>query len=487
MFVHRFRRAPDESFFCRGTRAGVHFFDGTDVSARKIAQRLSVPNMTQFSISGSTPPKVATFTPPVKGAPASVKVFDYPSLKQVCAKSFFADKVEFEWASKTANVVTRERSQRQGADYLLATASCSRESSYYQTKTVHLLQCSAFGDTFLVKSDGGAYASAFVPTVNANRQGFIAISGVPTQPTFYGAKKCNEVFEFGAAKRNAIVCSPNGRYVVIGGFLGMSGAMDFWDLKTRQLLGTADDQGARAFEWSPDSKVFMTALLSPFRQVDNGIKLWSRNGNLLHHVSIERLFQASFVPFTIEEKMVCAESEQKEEQDQNHSAGSAPHGPLPTKAAPRTSAQKKAAYVPPGARRNVAGGKQAASQGSGNSGGSSNRRRRRGNKSKQTQSQNPQKQHQPKQAHNTQPQTPQSSHPQQLSKPPPQGSQNVANAAGDDDATAQREKLRRKLKKKLAQITTLEKKFAAGENLNQQQLEKLKQKNTIEAELKALS
>ena len=51
-----------------------------------------------------------------------------------------------------------------------------------------------------------------------------------------------------------------------------------------------------AYEWSPDSKYFLTAILFPRLRVDNGFRIWSCNGNLLHEEKIEELSLAQWRP-----------------------------------------------------------------------------------------------------------------------------------------------------------------------------------------------
>lgn len=47
------------------------------------------------------------------------------------------------------------------------------------------------------------------------------------------------------------------------------------------------------FEWSPDGRLILTAILSPRLRVDNGVRLWHCAGTLLEVRSIEDLYQVS--------------------------------------------------------------------------------------------------------------------------------------------------------------------------------------------------
>ena len=78
----------------------------------------------------------------------------------------------------------------------------------------------------------------------------------------------------------------------IGGFGNLAGEMDFWDKNKLKLMGSCQDRnGARSFEWTPDGRNFVTAVLWPKRRVDNGFKVWTYFGELVYHEEIERLAQ----------------------------------------------------------------------------------------------------------------------------------------------------------------------------------------------------
>jgi translation initiation factor 2A len=90
--------------------------------------------------------------------------------------------------------------------------------------------------------------------------------------------------------------SPHARFLIIAGFGNLSGELSFWDRKTCKCLGTVDAHMSVAYEWSPDSKYFLTAILFPRLRVDNGYRIWSCNGNLLHEEKIEELSLAQWRP-----------------------------------------------------------------------------------------------------------------------------------------------------------------------------------------------
>ena len=50
------------------------------------------------------------------------------------------------------------------------------------------------------------------------------------------------------------------------------------------------------YEWSPDSKHFLTAILFPRLRVDNGYRVWSCNGALVQEERLEELTIAAWRP-----------------------------------------------------------------------------------------------------------------------------------------------------------------------------------------------
>ena len=111
---------------------------------------------------------------------------------------------------------------------------------------------------------------------------FVAVFGYSPSKAVIFNTKCEEVYNFGEAPRNTVRWSPHARFLIIAGFGNLSGELSFWDRKTCKCLGTVDAHMSVAYEWSPDSKYFLTAILFPRLRVDNGYRIWSCNGNLLH-------------------------------------------------------------------------------------------------------------------------------------------------------------------------------------------------------------
>ena len=69
-------------------------------------------------------------------------------------------------------------------------------------------------------------------------------------------------------------------------------------------------------EWSPDGRRLLTATTAPRLNVDNGFKIWRYNGELLHHVEREKLYEVKWQPAaagTYEDRPISPGSVRKED------------------------------------------------------------------------------------------------------------------------------------------------------------------------------
>jgi translation initiation factor 2A len=73
--------------------------------------------------------------------------------------------------------------------------------------------------------------------------------------------------------------------------------MDFWEKNKFKKIGTCQDMnGAKSFEWTRDSRHFITAVLRPKRRVDNGFKIWTYYGEMVYEKKIDQLYQVAIRP-----------------------------------------------------------------------------------------------------------------------------------------------------------------------------------------------
>ena len=107
---------------------------------------------------------------------------------------------------------------------------------------------------------------------------------------------CEITHSFGEAPRNTVSWSPHGRFFTLAGFGNMSGELSFYDRKTNRCLGTVDAHMTVNYGWSPCSRYFLTAILFPRLRVDNGYRVWSLGGGLLHQERLDELTVATWRP-----------------------------------------------------------------------------------------------------------------------------------------------------------------------------------------------
>jgi len=281
----------DEALCARLVSSGseVQFFAGQEL-AGGVINRLKLDNAFagfELSPAPSQPYKIAVWLPMKRDLPAQVRVFEYPNLEEEqvkAAKSFFkAETVHMKWSP-------------QGQALLIQTATESASNTYYGESALHLLFADgSFQATVpFGTNDGPVQDARWSPT----GKDFLVIQGKqPAQAYVFLAQGCTPLFELGRAPRNTIRYSPHGRFVCLGGFGNLPGQMDFWDMNKKKIIGTCQDLGgAKSFEWTPDSRSFITAVLHPWRRVDNGYKVWSYAGELVYAHNIAVCYQVAVRP-----------------------------------------------------------------------------------------------------------------------------------------------------------------------------------------------
>merc|ERR1740124_640883 len=207
--------SDDEAVAYRLVSNEMHFFDGK-APTQQAVHKLRVENIAKCAMSpGGAPHHVATFVPEKKGAPAVVRLWrhaDFGEGRFLASKSFYK----------------------------------ASEVSLNKEGPIHDVQWSP---------QGGEFAVVF---------GFS-----PSRTALFN-DKCEMTFDFGEAPRNTISWSPHARFLAIAGFGNLSGELSFWDRKTLKCLGTVEAHMTVSYEWSPDSRHFLTAILFPRLRVDNG-------------------------------------------------------------------------------------------------------------------------------------------------------------------------------------------------------------------------
>eukprot|EP00761_Pharyngomonas_kirbyi_P012130 gb/GECH01012157.1/.p1 GENE.gb/GECH01012157.1/~~gb/GECH01012157.1/.p1 ORF type:complete len:620 (+),score=127.20 gb/GECH01012157.1/:1-1860(+) len=126
-------------------------------------------------------------------------------------------------------------------------------------------------------------------------QHFVAVHGSPSQASLFTVRG-KQTFEFGPAAHNTALWSPSGRFLLLGGFGNMSGAMTFWDVKTRTVLGKTNADSACQCSWAPDSRHVLTATTMPRMQVDNKVVIFDWTGNVVYRQPFDRLYHVEWQP-----------------------------------------------------------------------------------------------------------------------------------------------------------------------------------------------
>merc|ERR1719424_2750072 len=281
------RWAADESFFARAVSNEVHCFDGAAPS-QTVAQRLRVPGVSNFAIApAGSPPLVATFVPEGKGAPATVRLWrhgDYGEGRFLASKTFFKAaeaQLKFSPDGQALLVRTHVDVDTGGKSYDGASG---------------LMHMDASGDASVMRlpKEGPIHDVQWAPDSSE----FLALFGFspPRACLFSGGKGHKVLHDFGDDARNTVCWAPHGRSFILAGFGNLGGELSFWDRNTLRCLSTVDAHMTVAFEWSPDSRAFLTAVLWPRLRVENGVKLWSPSGALLQHQPHDELTIAAWRP-----------------------------------------------------------------------------------------------------------------------------------------------------------------------------------------------
>eukprot|EP01015_Nassula_variabilis_P017518 TRINITY_DN276_c0_g1_i4.p2 TRINITY_DN276_c0_g1~~TRINITY_DN276_c0_g1_i4.p2 ORF type:complete len:223 (-),score=53.90 TRINITY_DN276_c0_g1_i4:133-801(-) len=137
---------------------------------------------------------------------------------------------------------------------------------------------------------------------------------MPSGTVFFD-KNLNAKYEFGKNHRNVIKWSNLSRFALIAGFGNLAGDIDIWDTFLTKKVGTCKANSTASCSWSPDSRRFVTAVLTPRLRVDNELKIWKHNGQLLNRVDFGKteLYEVGWVPSKITFKDRAASPPPKEE------------------------------------------------------------------------------------------------------------------------------------------------------------------------------
>lgn len=283
----------DESILGRCVSGEVHFYSKEDVDAGKQfpTSRIISEGLNEFSISPAAQDfKCAIFTKESNGRPGSIKIYPIkgsPVISDhVVQKTFFkADRCQFRWSPNNGRnllALTSTEVDKTGKSYY-------GESNLYFLASDGKFECRID----LGKSSGPIHNFSWSPLGTE----FIVIHGFMPATTSLFDLKCKQVYNFTCGSKNEALYNAAGNLIAFGGFGNLPGNIEIWR-RTGAVgrIGAMQSVGTTVMDWSADGSVLMTAVLTPRLRVDNGFKLWSMNGDLLHHMAYSELYQVVWCP-----------------------------------------------------------------------------------------------------------------------------------------------------------------------------------------------
>jgi len=216
--------------------------------------------------------------------PSQVHIFRYPYVSKPQSSITFqrADDVVMKW-------------NRIGSGLLVHTTTSldTSNSSYYGENSLHFMRSNgSFTCLVALKKEGPILDVAWSPKGNE----FIVVYGfTPAKATLFN-ESTQEIFDFGTGARNRVSWAPNGRLICLCGFGALQGDMEFWDREKKRKIGQANAKEASVHGWSPCSRFFLTATVTPTLRVSNKYQLWKYNGVPLQEKPFQTLYQATWRP-----------------------------------------------------------------------------------------------------------------------------------------------------------------------------------------------
>mmetsp|Transcript_55190 Transcript_55190/g.91747 ORF Transcript_55190/g.91747 Transcript_55190/m.91747 type:complete len:684 (+) Transcript_55190:54-2105(+) len=278
------RWTDDEAIAARSVTNEVHFFDGKNLGGGTI-ERLRLTGLSKFEIAPGPIAHVAIYVPEIKGTPARVSIFKYGQFgdgQAVATKSFFkADKTDLKWNSSGTAVLVNTQTDVDASG-----------KSYYGETGLFFLHVNGNVQNVTLDKEGPIHDVQW----NPNGKEFIVLYGFMPAKGILFNWECKPIFDFGARPRNAILWSPHGRFLCLGGFGNLQGDMDFWDRYKLKCIGSSSASCAVYQAWSPDSRLFLAATLFPRLRVDNNYKIFKYDGTLISTEKGDEIYQVTWRP-----------------------------------------------------------------------------------------------------------------------------------------------------------------------------------------------
>lgn len=233
-------------------------------------------------------PVIATFTPVKAGKPAALQIWVTPSLpskkpidQAVITKTFFSvDSCIFYWNSKGTTVLGK-------------TSTNFNSNSYNGENKLYLLSHISSQALLLTSSkDSGP-----IHDINWNVDGLsfaVNFGYMPSKTVFYNTKG-DSIKEMEPDRKNTILHSPNGKYVLIAGWGNLAGGVDIFDISDNyKKLVSFEQSNINFVEWSPSGEFLLMAITSPRLRVDNVVKILHFSGKLIYIKEFKELLQCGW-------------------------------------------------------------------------------------------------------------------------------------------------------------------------------------------------
>lgn len=211
------------------------------------------------------------------------------------------DRVDFRWAPfNSSNQPSDTRCLA-----IVHTEVDSTNQSYYGQDQLYLLTSSEGEARVELDLEGPIHDLAWHPrgTEFVVIYGFMPaartclFSAVPSisNPSKEGAKLGKFVFRFPALSSvNTVAFNADGSALAFAGFGNLAGPVQVWSRRSMQCLGIFEAPNSTILQWSiplagaadsgPASQALLTAVLTPRMRVDNGVALWTWNGQPLARI-----------------------------------------------------------------------------------------------------------------------------------------------------------------------------------------------------------
>lgn len=130
------------------------------------------------------------------------------------------------------------------------------------------------------------------------RDEFILMAGnMPCDITLYDAS-CRPLFVFPKSYRNTIRWNPLGNMVALCGFGNLAGEICFWyrkDTSDYEQIVHLKEPCTVVSDWSHDSRYFLTASTFPRMKVDNFLKIFNHEGDLIESQKFEECYDVCWM------------------------------------------------------------------------------------------------------------------------------------------------------------------------------------------------